>query len=126
MMRNDIDALLNDILASWFRWAKGYQHVGGINSSPMFKNAKTSKGWDSVAEIVDVEIDTTRMASVDFEVMEMEPVHRTILQLQARNLVSGVSVWVSPRLPTDPEERAIVLMEARNRLMHRLLAAGVM
>ncbi len=125
MTKNNIDELLNDILAAWHRWARGYQHVGGINSSPMFRNAKTSKGWDSLSDIADEEIDGGRNESVDFHVMALEPTHRTAIQLQARNIVTGLNVWSSPRLPQDPEERTIVVMEARNRLLKRLLTAGV-
>lgn len=126
MMRGEIDSILDDLLKSWHRWAKGYQHVGGINSSPMFRNAKTSKGWDSLSDIADESIDAAKFEAVDFHVMSLEPAYRTALQLQARNLHTGVSVWSSPRLPQDPEERTIVLMEARNRLMRCLLTAGVM
>lgn len=125
MMKNDIDSLLSDLLASWHRWACGYRHSAGIGSSPMFKDAKTSKGWDTVDVIVDEEIDGGKMEAVNFHVMELEPIHRTALQIQARNLCTGKNVWNSPRLPEDAEERAVVLMEARNKLLKRLLDAGV-
>jgi len=124
-MNDDTDNLLNDLLCQWHRWACGYKHVGGINSSPMFRNAKTSKGWDSLEQIADDSIDAARCESVDFHVMQLEPSHRTALQLQARNLVTGLSVWSSPRLPVDLEERTVLLMEARNKLLRRLVGAGV-
>lgn len=124
-MQNDIDAILNDLLRSWHVWACGYRHVGGINSSPMFRDARTSKGWDSINDIVDQEIDGGCMEALNFHVMELAPTYRTALQIQARNLHTGVSVWNSPRLPKDPEERTIVLIEARNLLMKKLFAAGV-
>jgi hypothetical protein len=126
MMQNDIESILSDILAQWHRWACGYQYVGGINSSPMFRETKSGKGWDTIDEIVDSEIEGGRMAAVNFHVMDMEPCHRTALQIQARNLHTGKSVWDSPRLPQDAEERAVLLLEARNRLFKRLLAAGVL
>jgi len=125
MMHNDAKHILDDLLVAWHKWAKGYQHVGGVSSSPMFRDAKTSRGWDSLTEIVDETIDSCRMVAVNFHVMELQPDHRTAIQLNARNLATGVSVWSSPRLPQDPEERTVLLMEARNKLLKRLLSAGV-
>jgi len=123
-MIDDTRNLLNDLLTQWHRWASGYQHVGGINSSPMFRGAAPAKTRDD-DDAVDGAIHNSTCEAVNFQVMEMEPVHRTILQLQARNLNAGVSVWSSPRLPADPEERTVILMEARNRLMKRLIFCGV-
>ena len=124
-MRDESDSILSDLLIQWHKWACGYKHVGGINSSPMFKNAKTSKGWDSLDQIADDAIDAARCEAIDFHVMQLEPNHRTVLQIKARNLATGHSVWASQRLPTDAEERAILLLEAQNQLLRRLLAAGV-
>ena len=125
MMHNDSSAILDDLLKSWHQWAKGYQHVGGINSSPMFRDAKTSRGWDTLDVIVDETIDSCRMESINFHVFELQPDHRTAIQLNARNLATGVSVWNSPRLPQDPQARVVLVIEARSRLLRRLLSAGV-
>jgi len=123
---NQTQRTLDDLLCAWHKWAKGYQHVGGINSSPMFRDTKTSRGWDTVADIVDGEIHHSVMESIDFNVMQLEPDYRTALQLQARNLATGYSVWNSPRLPNDIESRAQLLGLARMALILRLVSAGVM
>ena len=125
MMRNDIDNILDDLLAQWHKWASGYQHVGGINTSPMFRGAKPNNTRDD-DDAVDGAISNATCEAINFQIMEMEPVYRTVLQLNARNLVVKVAVWSSPRLPVDPMERAVVLMEARNALMRRLYICGVM
>ena len=117
---------LDDLLIAWHKWAKGYQHVGGINSSPAFRDAKTSRGWDTVADIVDGEIHHSVMESIDFNVMQLEPDYRTALQIQARNLATGRYVWTSPRLPNDIESRAQLLGLARVALIARLMSAGVL
>ena len=122
-VRQETDPL-DELLSSWHRWARGYKHVGGIGTSPMFHGMKPNKTRED-DDAVDGAIDNSRMETMDCQVMQMDPVHRTVLQLNARNLVSGVSVWSSPRLPVDPMERAVILMEARNRLMRRLIAVGV-
>ena len=124
MMVNDVDNLLNHLLVSWHKWALGYQHVGGINTSPMFRGGKPNKTRDD-DDGVDGALHNSTMAAIDAQVMDMIDIHRTAIQIQARNLVAGVSVWRSPRLPVDPVERHIVLLEARNALLRRLIAAGV-
>ena len=125
-MNNDAHQILDDILGAWHRWATGYQHVGGVSSSPMFRNAKTSRGWDTVDEIVNAEIDGDQMKAVDFHVMQLCDVYRTALQINARNLATGRSVWTSVRLPSKPEERAAILSEARTGLTVRLRDAGIL
>jgi hypothetical protein len=112
------------MLRAWHRWASGYQHVGGINSSPMFRGAAPNKTRED-DDAVDGAIHNSTCEAINFQVFEMSPVHRTILQLHARNLNAGVAVWSSPRLPVDPEERAIILMEACNSLTKRLIFCGV-
>jgi hypothetical protein len=124
MMVNEIESLLSDLLQSWHRWAMDYKHVGGINSSPMFRGSKPNKTRED-DDGIDGSLHNSTMETIDGQVMAMEPVHRTVLQLQARNLCTGVSVWSSPRLPDDAEERTVLLIEARNKLMRRLIAVGV-
>jgi hypothetical protein len=124
MMVNEIDNLLSDLLQSWHKWASGYQHVGGINTSPMFRGGKPNKTRDD-DDGVDGALHNSTMEAIDAQVMDMIDIHRTAILIQARNLVAGVSVWRSPRLPVDPVERHIVLLEARNALLRRLIAAGV-
>jgi hypothetical protein len=92
----------------------------------MFRNAKTSRGWDTVDEIVNAEIDGDQMKAVDFNVMQLCDVYRTALQINARNLATGRSVWTSVRLPAKPEERAAILSEARTGLTVRLRDAGIL
>lgn len=124
-MKRDCDFSLDDLLADWHRWAKGYQYVGDIHGSPMFNHAKSPRGWDTVGDIVDTEIDGGRMATVNFHIFELPSVQCTAIQINARNLATGKAVWNSARLPQDPQERAIVLRDARNELMRRLMMAGV-
>ena len=117
---------LNSLLESWHRWAQGYQHCAGINSSPMFRNSKTSRGWDTVDDIVSHEIDAGQMAAIDFHVMQLCDVYRTAIAICARNLFTGRSVWTSARLPENLEDRAKIVGEARSALAVRLREAGVM
>ena len=125
-MKNDSSEILNGMLADWYRWAKGYQHVGGINTSPMFRECKLGRAWDTVEEIIDSDIEHSRMEALDHIIMALCDVYRTALQIQAMNLYTGKSVWVSARLPKDVEARALILIEARTSLLYKLRDAGIL
>ena len=122
---NDSYEILNSMLCDWHRWARGYQHVGGINASPMFRECKNGRQWDTVSEIIDSDIEHTRMAEVDHLIMGLLDVYRTAIQIQARNLYTGRSVWDSARLPKDPAERQMILVKAREALTIQLQEAGI-
>lgn len=122
---NDTQELLSEILRDWHSWAKGYQHVVSVGTSPMFRDAKASRGWDTTEEIIKNDLDNSRMAAVDFHISQLCDVYRTVLQLQARNLCTGKNLWISARLPENQEERIKILMEARSSLLFKLRDAGI-
>lgn len=125
-MKDDTNEILSSMLVDWHRWACGYKHVGGINTSPMFREVKTGRQWDTVDEIIDSDIEHSRMDALDHIIMQLCDVYRTALQIQARNLHTGTSVWSSARLPADEKDRAVILVDARSALLSRLRDAGVM
>jgi hypothetical protein len=92
----------------------------------MFRDTKSGRGWDSTDEIIEDEIHGSMMEAIDFQVSEMQDPHRAAIYALARNLSTGRSVWMSPRLPADPLERATIVAEARNQITKRLMAVGVM
>ena len=125
-MKDDTNEILSAMLVDWHRWACGYKHVGGINSSPMFREVKNGRQWDTVDEIIDSDIEHSRMEALDHIIMCLPDVQRTALQLQARNLHTGKSVWSSARLPTSEKERVVLLVGARGALLLKLRDAGIM
>ena len=125
-MRDDSKAILDDILSRWHQWSKSYSVVRVAGSDPMFRNAKAGRGWDTTDEILDSEINAKIMKSVDFQVGEMQEPHRSAIYENARNCATGHSVWRSPRLPACQLERGVIVVEARNQLMRRLMAAGIL
>lgn len=125
MVRDETDNLLDDLISGWYRWAKSWSGVQSHGASAMFVDVKTSRQWDSENDVVDSTLHNTTMHAIDFHIGELDPVHRTAIQLQARNLVTGYNVWTSPRLPADPFERTTILIEARTTLLRRLIGAGV-
>lgn len=124
-MNDESRYILDGLLADWHHWSTGYALVAGLGSSAMFRNAKSPRGYESEGEIADATIHNSTMEAINFHVFELAPIHRTAIQINARNLCTGRAVWISPRLPKNMEERAILLMEARNALLARLVKAGV-
>ena len=126
MMRNDIDDILNSLLSDWHCWCSNFRHVAQSGSCAMFSDVKSSRQWQDSDELHDNAKHNSTMKAIDFHVNELEPAQRTAIQIKARNLVTGVNVWTSARLPADPEARAVILMIAKTALLARLSAAGVM
>lgn len=124
-MRNDTNDLLKDLLAEWHRWARGFQIVASHGTSAMFSGVRSSRQWDSENDVIDGTIRDQTMRAFDFHVNELDHLYRTALQIQARNLASGVHVWRSERLPKDREERYKLLGMARAALLARLSSAGI-
>lgn len=126
MMRNDIDNILDALLIDWHIWCSNFRQVAQCGSCAMFTDVKSSRQWQDADEVLDNAKHNSTMKAIDFHVNELEPNHRTALQIKARNLATGVSVWTSARLPADPEARTVILMQAKSALLARLSAAGVM
>jgi len=91
----------------------------------MFHQCKSGKQYEEQYDIAEQALDDDAMKAVDFHVYELSSTQRTALQINARNLATGRSVWSSVRLPADVAERAIVLAGARAALLARLMAAGI-
>jgi len=125
-MMNDSNAILDDLLSRWHSHCRSYRANQQAPSDPVFRNTKSGRGWDSTDEIIEDEIHGSMMEAIDFQVSEMKDPYRAAIYALARNLSTGRSVWLSPRLPVDPLERATVVAEARNQITKRLMAVGVM
>jgi hypothetical protein len=126
MLMTDANQILDDLLARYHSWAKGYMPVPVCGADPMFRNAKSGRGFDSVSDVLEDELHGSTMEAIDFHIGEIQEPHRAALYILARNCYTGRQVWLSPRLPKDPMERGVVILEARSKLTRRLMAAGVM
>jgi hypothetical protein len=134
-MMRDItpDQLLHSLLADWHRWmaATPINSVDRLDD-PTFRDVKSGRCWDSSDDIIAADLKSDTMKTIEFCVTGdrkgqgglMEPYRAAIYNL-ARNQAMGITCWRSPRLPADPIERGIVVLEAKNMLMRKLLTAGV-
>ena len=125
-MRNDIDNLLNDLLSSHHKWARRTRFGKGYPSeSASCKDARASRQYDDSNGALDSGLDDSRMEAFDAVLYRIEQPWLTALQVQARNLATGSNVWSSPRLPVDPLERSILILEARNKILKELVKDGI-
>ncbi len=125
-MRNDVNLILDDILSRWHFHCKHYSPVPVSGADPMFRGFSSPRHWETFADIADDAVNSAQMKAVDFHVGEMKDPHRAAIHVLARNCYTGHAVWISPRLPADKETRLVIVLEARNMLSRKLMAAGVM
>lgn len=128
-MKNDIDAILDDLLALWHRFAEPYQGTRGYaNASPSFRDVKSN--WspydrDNNVPEQEAERDLARtFGEALFRVPNTPQMWRSVLMFEARNLSSGYQVWNSVRLPRG-EEFEVLRLEARNMLLLELRRDGI-
>lgn len=120
-MKDEQNTILDDLLSRWHSWNASYELTSTPSTSPMFRQAKSSRGWDSASEIIHDEAESATMERVDFVICGMQEPHRSAVYAHARNLCTGKKVWSSPRLPMCPMERSIVVVEAINKLARVLM-----
>ena len=128
-----LDDVLDQLLQDWHCWCSNFRHVAQSGSCAMFKDAKSSRQWQDSDELHDTAKHNSTMKTINFVITgdkegkgAMDEPYKTALCFKAKNLVTGVNVWSSPRLPLDPGARALILMTAKSELMARLSAAGVL
>ena len=126
-MIDDTDALLNDILSRWHQWCVSRPPALGYPTSAAGCSLyRSSRQHDMENGAMDSDAEAERFGIVDFCIDSLDQPYRTAIQINARNLATGVAVWVSPRLPESKVERALIVAEARGRLMVSLRASGVL
>lgn len=122
-------AILDDILVRWHLWGASYRKAvsRGYNGvAAGMESYRASRQRDDENGALDAAIDNRIMAQVDFEVGEMPALEQMAVRCDARSLHLGIAVMVNPRLPSNPEDRAVLLRQARDTLHERLVASGVM
>jgi hypothetical protein len=86
---------------------------------------RISRQYDYDNGAWDQDIEDYQMRSVDFQVSEMQDPYRTAIHINAKCLTLGVYVFTSPRLPDNSADRRTLTNQARDLLVCRLVAAGV-
>lgn len=133
LMKTSPNAILDDLLSRWHHHCERYKFTRGVKAGPMFRAALRAKGGQTLDAITEDQAESAEMKSMDYIILGdrlgqggMQDPHLSAILICARNCYTGKNVWLSPRLPTEPMERAAVLEQARSMLMRRLMHAGVM
>lgn len=117
---------LEHLLIVWHNWSQSAQIARGYRETSAGTGLyQASRQYDDVNGVLDDDIDAERCKVVQFHVENLPPIHRIAIYILARNLTTGRSVWMSPRLPHDKAERERVVTEARDLLTARLVSAGL-
>lgn len=129
MKRDDlpnVDETVNDLLARWHRWSRGYTFGKGYPTADIAcRQSRTSRQYDDQNGALDAAIEDKIMEAVDSAVYHLEQPYLTAIQVLARNLYCTAQVWRSPRLPADPLERGQLIGEARAMLVTRFIERGL-
>jgi hypothetical protein len=125
-MKDETRYLLDDLLREWHKWAETFTMLGSHTVAPMFNGYSSSRQYDSESDVLDGSLHGDQMRAVNFHIEELEPIQRTAICINARNLHTGKSVWISARLPDDIQMRQEILAVARNNLLKRLQSAGML
>jgi hypothetical protein len=119
-----VDREIDCLLIEWHEFTRGYSYGKGYRASDSTSQdyrAPSHHDWRNGAE--DARAERLRGQTL-CECMDSIPNvperWRTALETQARNLSTGYAVWTSPVLPRTQEEREILLMEARTKLLIEL------
>jgi hypothetical protein len=126
-MQNDIQHVLSSMLAEWHRHC---QHTAMRSGYPGraagFGQFRSNSQYDWANGVEDEMVDKRIMEGFDAAAQRIPQPWFTALQFEARNLVVRHQVWTSPRLPQDPAEREVLILEARVRLLRELARDGVL
>ena len=114
-MRDDSDAILEDVLSRWHAHCMGYK-LSAQADCPMFREALRAKGEQTIEAIAEDQHWAGVFKAMDFHVGEMKDPYRSAIYILARNCYTGRSVWISPRLPKDPIARGEIIRVARVQL----------
>jgi hypothetical protein len=121
----ETDAKLDDLLSRWHDW-QGKSRIGNgyAPKSLVCGEYRSSRQYDVENGALDDALEGHTMRQVQFEVQELGDPWRSAVYSLARSLCTGAAVFHSPRIPVAM--RAQVTIEARGKLVIRLVSAGVM
>ena len=129
IVKNDIDFLLDSLLSDWFAWRRSYKMTRGYAGQDATCRDYRSPGhWDWKNGAADARAEDLVVKAVDRAIDRVPNTPErwnTALQFVAMNLHSGAAVWSSPMLPQNKDERAVLILEARTKLLVELRKDGV-
>lgn len=99
---------------------------GYASFSPAAGRYLVSRQYDDDNGALYDDEEAERLDLVEHAILQIPEPGRSALFAQARALCLGTTAFSSPRLPADPQQRARILLEAREQLAQALLEAGIL
>jgi hypothetical protein len=124
-MIDETQQLINDLLSRWHDWKCTAAQLGYPTTNAACRMYRCSRQHDSENGALDGDIEGQQMEAVDACIDRVPQPYNTALQINARNLCTGATVWRSARLPDDRIEAAALLVRAREILLVELQRDGV-
>lgn len=124
-MTNDIDHLLNGLLADWHLWSRPVRVEGYAGRAAGFGQSRSNSQFDWENGLESDMVERRIMEGFDNAAQRVPQPWLTALQFEAKNLAVRHQVWASPRLPADMKERDLLILEARNKLIKELARDGI-
>ena len=110
-MQRDFDPL--ELLALWWKYESGWNHVQGYPTEcPSTAAYRSSRQYDSDNGAFETDTRGMFIRHVSGVIQNMDDPHRTALYVLAKNLVTGEKVWTSARLPDNKDARIRITAEA--------------
>ena len=128
MMREDtrvFEATIDQLIREWHIWSNHSQGLGYPREIPTRRLHTISRQYESENGCLDLNQHDERMFAVQRCIFRLEDPYRNAIFLNARNLVTGVWVWMSPRLPADRDDRAVIVASAREKLLRLFQLEGI-
>lgn len=126
-MQSDIQDVLSGMLADWHHYCQHTRERSGFaGKSPVFGQSKSNSQYDWQNGVESERVDILVMRGFNDAVWRLPQPYLTAIQFEARNLAVRYQVWASPRLPADREEREVLILEARVKLLKELAKDGVL
>jgi hypothetical protein len=121
-----IEAAFDEILIRWHQWQSDIVTKGWAPKSLVCGDFRISRQYDDSNGALDAEIDHQQMKVVDFQVREMVDPYRAAIYVLAKSLTFGITIFASPRLPENKEDRDALIVQAREMATNRFRVAGLL
>lgn len=126
-MKDDSDAILDDLLIRWHQWSPRIYVSRGFNRETTgMEGYITSRQYDDQNGALDDEVEHLTMRTVGEQIAQMVVMQQICLTVMARALTLGVVVFSHPRLPKDEAEFDALKFASRSEIAKRLRYRGVL
>jgi len=123
----DRQSRLHEVLSLWHTWQGQKSDTRGFRSRAVVCGDfyMASRQHDSENGALDEDLEARTCAIVQYTVEQLPDPWRTMAYVLARECCTGLAVFKSPRLPTDPVALMALGVQTRQRLIVRLVSQGV-